>query len=194
MYDRFATLFADEFKAHTQKENKEAAKKSAKHIRERFGLLPSALVKRAFDDLKEATPDSWDPKKKETYKADFYVEDVPNQKQWDGTDGSKLEEEKKTCKSGMYSTSQACSEAWEVNVKMVQLVSTTKSRTATAGVDAGKLGTFWAFLSVIIVKCATQSLARTCRSFCYTWFLGLHAWRLRLHLFSVSFSLESGCI
>ncbi len=133
-------------------------------------------IKRAFDDLKEAKPESWDPKKEVTYKADFLNEDVLNQKQWDGTDGSELEEKKKPCKSGMYTTSQACGKECEGGkCENGAKVLSNKSRIPTADVDTEKLQRTWGFLSVMILKHATRSLVHICRSFWYTWFFTVHA-------------------
>ncbi len=108
MYADFVDYFAKAFEKEAKKDNAEAAKKAAKHIKERLGRLRSGLIRRVFDDLKEETPLAWNPRKKTYSREKFLDEDIPNKKQWDGTDGSDIEDKNKNCKKGMYTTGAAC--------------------------------------------------------------------------------------
>lgn len=100
MYSKWVGYLADEFQRVTQDQ------KSAEWIRRRLPNFRKALIQRAFADLKLAKPPNVDPKTGEVTYEEFLDEDVPNQAQWDGTDGTKLEKPK--CTAGMYTTYATC--------------------------------------------------------------------------------------
>ncbi len=94
MYENALKCFAETFEAHTKGDNPEYAEKCKKHIIKRGLEIRAHLIKKAKIDLKAEKPDSWDPKSKKYVQKPFMVEDVPNKKQWEGIDGSKIEDKK----------------------------------------------------------------------------------------------------